>query len=68
MVPVTKREVRGGGLDPNDELPRRVGVAMDATMPLGSRDWLVVRQEVLNEQGPDAVTTTIGAPGIFFKC
>lgn len=66
MVTVTMREVSGGGLDSIDELLSRVGVAMDATLPLGSREWLAVEPEVLDERGPNAVTTTTGAPCVFF--
>ncbi|XP_048542170.1 protein MONOCULM 1-like [Triticum urartu] len=65
VVTVAEREASGGGIDPIDELPRRVGVAMDhylavfealeATVPPGSRERLAVEQEVLGREIEAAV-------------
>ncbi|KAK3134080.1 hypothetical protein QOZ80_6AG0544790 [Eleusine coracana subsp. coracana] len=60
VVTVAEREPTGGGMDHVDELPRRVALAMDhyaavfealeATVPPGSRDRLLVEQEVLGRE------------------
>ncbi|KAK3130808.1 hypothetical protein QOZ80_6BG0498300 [Eleusine coracana subsp. coracana] len=60
VVTVAEREPTGGGMDHVDELPRRVAMAMDhyaavfealeATVPPGSRDRLLVEQEVLGRE------------------
>ena len=65
VVTVAEREASGGGIDPIDELPRRVGVAMDhysavfealeATVPPRSRESLAVEQEVLGREIEAAV-------------
>ena len=70
VVTVAEREASGGGIDPIDELPRRVGLAMDhysavfealeATVPPGSRERLAVEQEVLGREIEAAVGSTGG--------
>jgi hypothetical protein len=60
VVTVAEREPAGGGWDRVDELPRRVAAAMDhyaavfealeATVPPGSRERLLVEQEVLGRE------------------
>jgi hypothetical protein len=70
VVTVSEREASGGGIDPMEELPRRVGVAMDhysavfealeATVPPGSRERLAVEQEVLGREIEAAVGSTGG--------
>lgn len=65
VVTIAERETSGGGIDHIDELPRRVGVAMDhysavfealeATVPPGSRERLAVEQEVLGREIEAAV-------------
>nr|ACN85288.1 Monoculm1 [Oryza coarctata] len=64
VVTIAEREAGGGG-DHIDDLPRRVGVAMDhysavfealeATVPPGSRERLAVEQEVLGREIEAAV-------------
>nr|ACN85250.1 Monoculm1 [Oryza officinalis] len=65
VVTIAEREAGGGGGDHIDDLPRRVGVAMDhysavfealeATVPPGSRERLAVEQEVLGREIEAAV-------------
>jgi hypothetical protein len=60
VVTVAEREPAGGGWDHVDELPRQVAVAMnhyaavfealEATVPPGSRERLLVEQEVLGRE------------------
>jgi hypothetical protein len=60
VVTVAEREPAGGGWDHVDELPRRVAAAMDhyaavfealeATVPPGSQERLLVEQEVLGRE------------------
>uniref|UniRef100_A0ACD6AG98 Uncharacterized protein n=1 Tax=Avena sativa TaxID=4498 RepID=A0ACD6AG98_AVESA len=68
VVTVAEREASVGGIHPIDELPHRVGVAMDhysavfealeATVPPGSRERLAVEQEVLGREIEAAVGST----------
>ncbi|KAG8042987.1 hypothetical protein GUJ93_ZPchr2174g33716 [Zizania palustris] len=71
VVTIAEREAGGGGgADYIDDLPRRVGVAMDhysavfealeATMPPGSRERLAVEQEVLGREIDAAVAPSGG--------
>nr|ACN85302.1 Monoculm1 [Oryza ridleyi] len=65
VVTIAEREAGNGGADHIDDLPRRVGVAMDhysavfealeATVPPGSRERLAVEQEVLGREIEAAV-------------
>nr|ACN85292.1 Monoculm1 [Oryza coarctata] len=65
VVTIAEREADNGGADHIDDLPRRVGVALDhysavfealeATVPPGSRERLAVEQEVLSREIEAAV-------------